>query len=194
MRHYFFKIFWDWYERHYLLNITIAGGLFLLQIVHLAWLTSEVVVQRLLGISYFSTTPLVETMLVLVDYTEIPALIGVSLIYGNELRTGWRWMSVLFLLMLNSQWLHIFWITDEVVVEKLTGQGVGTVLPVWIAWAAILIDYLELPAMADTVRSFFLSLKQRRTGAFIRQEFTAQDGKIRRQPNIETRYIDIKAL
>jgi hypothetical protein len=40
--------FWAWYERHYALNVAIALGLFAVQLVHLYWLTTNVVALRLL--------------------------------------------------------------------------------------------------------------------------------------------------
>ncbi|WP_196300572.1 hypothetical protein, partial [Streptococcus pneumoniae] len=72
-----------------------------------------------------------------------------SVLYIYELQKRFSWKPVLFLIMLNSQWLHLFWITDEFVVNQFAGRAV-TVLPVWLAWVAILIDYLEVPVMIDT--------------------------------------------
>jgi hypothetical protein len=70
----------------------------------------------------------------------------------NELRRkGFTWKAAGFLFMLNTQWLHIFWITDEVVVQYFAGP----VAPQWnalLAWVAILIDFLELPVIYDTLR------------------------------------------
>ncbi len=162
------KAFWAWYERTYLLNISIALGLFLLQIIHLVWLTGDVVVARLFGEQLFHVHGGMEYLIILVDYTEIPALISVSLLYINELRKKFQISSVLFLLMLNSQWLHLFWITDEFVVSAFSGAG--TVLPLWLAWVAILIDYLELPVMFDTIRKFFGALSRHKVSEFLREE------------------------
>jgi hypothetical protein len=153
-----FSSFWTWYERHYAINIGVATGLFLLQLIHLYWLTADVVFLRLFGESFLPLSGMLLTVIVLVDYTEIPALFGTSLIYINELRKGFRWRSLLYLVFLNSQWLHIFWITDEFVVDRLAGAAGFTILPLWLAWIAIGIDYLELPVMYDTVRRFFRSL------------------------------------
>jgi hypothetical protein len=152
------KKFWAWYERHYLLNVSIAAGLFAIQLIHLYWLTADVVSVRLFGQSFFELNKIWETIMVLVDYTEIPAIIGTSLVYINSLRKNLNWKPALFLFFINSQWLHIFWITDEFVVEKLTGAGAGTILPTWLAWVAILIDYLELPVIYDTIRRFLVLL------------------------------------
>jgi hypothetical protein len=160
--------FWDWYERTYALNISIALGLFALQVVHLFWLFGEVVWTKLTGSPLFVFTGVWETVIVLVDYTEIPALLSISLVYINDLRKGWNGKSALYLFFLNIQLLHMFWITDEFVVTSF--NGAGTVLPMWLAWVAILIDYLEVPVMFDTFRKFFVAMRERRVGEFLKTE------------------------
>lgn len=165
--------FWAWYERTYTLNVSVALVLFLIQIVHLVWLSGEVVWAHVFGAPLFTFTGIWETIIVLVDYTEIPALISVSLIYINELRSGWSGKSALYLLFLNSQWLHIFWITDEYVVT--TFNSAGTVLPVWIAYLAIAIDYLEVPVMVDTIKKFSAAVRERRVGEFLKTELREEE-------------------
>ena len=154
--------FWSWYERHYTLNVTVAAGLFALQLVHLVWLTAEPLWLKLFGEALFTIDKPYSWPLYLVDYTEVPALISVSLIYLNELRKGLAWQPILFLVLINSQWLHIFWITDEFVVESNGGDA--TVLPTWLAYVAILIDYLELPVMVDTVRRTVIAVREQGFG------------------------------
>ena len=75
---------------------------------------------------------------------------------------------ILYLLFLNSQLLHIFWITDEFVVSS--GAGETSSLPVWLAYVAILIDYLELPVIYDTVKRLAVALARGRgrTAAILR--------------------------
>lgn len=163
------NIFFDWYERHYTLNVGLAAGLFLLQLVHLYWLSVDVVARRLTGESYWEPTDVVRFLILIVDYTEVPALIATSLIYINALRRGGGWRNLLFLVFLNSQWFHIFWITDEFVVAEFGGEG-GSALPGWLAWAAILIDYLELPVIVDTLRRFLEALRERRLNEFLRED------------------------
>jgi hypothetical protein len=155
--------FWAWYERNYRLNVCVASVLFLLQLVHLYWLGAEPISVRLVDESFFSPSGLLQYLIVFVDYTEIPALIAVSLIYVNELRRGFSWGPLLFLLLLNSQWLHIFWITDEYVSSELAGDAAGTSsMPAWLAWVAILIDYLELPVIYDTLKRLTLAIRGQR--------------------------------
>ena len=149
--------FWQWYERHYVLNITLSTGLFVLQLFHLYWLTTDVVFVRLLGNSFFNPSLELEYIIIAVDYTEIPALIATSLVYLHVLSKHFRWKPVLYLLFLNIQWLHLFWITDEFVINVFEG---GSMFPVWLAWVAILIDYLELPVIVDTVRRMITALRE----------------------------------
>lgn len=147
--------FWKWYESHLTFHTAFAAFLFTLQLVHLYWLTTHVVIHRLIGVSLWDPSPELQLILILVDYTEIPALITTSLVYINELRKKYSLKNIWFLIFLNSQWLHIFWITDEFVVESFTGSGGGTILPFWLAWIAIGIDYLELPVIYDTLKKTF---------------------------------------
>lgn len=162
--------FFRWYERYYTVNVAVAAGLFVLQLVHLYWLSASVIAERLVGESYFSPTGIIYYAILVIDYTEIPALFSVSLIYLNELRKGFSWKPIIFLLFLNSQWLHIFWITDEFVVTAFAGGTAATSLPGWLAWAAILIDYLELPVIYDTLRKFAVSVRGQRADQFLRED------------------------
>lgn len=157
-----FAGFWAWYERHYLLNLSFTTGLFLLQLIHLYWLFTHVVLFRLVGQSYFDPGPFWQYLIIIVDYTEIPALITTSLLYGYELRKRFRWKTIWFLVSLNSQWLHLFWITDEFVMNRFAMHGgPATVLPLWLAWIAILIDFLELPVIVDMIRTLVRELPKR---------------------------------
>ena len=166
------KSFWQWYERHYTVNVAVAAGLFLLQIVHLHWLALDVIIPRLGGTSLWPLAAAFDYIIIAVDYTEIPAIISVSLLYINDLRPSTRlrvkqgvhWKPLLFLFLLNSQWLHIFWITDEFVVNEFANDGHAhnhTVLPSWLAWVAILIDYAEVPVMIDTVVRLWREMRGR---------------------------------
>ncbi|MBI2674377.1 MAG: hypothetical protein HYX22_01405 [Candidatus Yanofskybacteria bacterium] len=146
--------FWNWYEENLRINIGIAAGLFVWQLIHLSWLTTDIVFERLFSSSLLNISGFWEYAIIAVDYTEIPALITVSLIYINELRQGRDTnKSILFLALLNSQWLHLFWITDEFVIAHFRGEHSN--FPLWLAWVAIMIDYLELPVMYDTIKKFF---------------------------------------
>jgi len=159
--------FWEWYERHYVVNVGVAAGLFLLQAVHLVWLFGDIIIPRLGGSALFGVSGFWEYLLIIVDYTEIPALISVSVLYIHELWKNFSWKSLLYLCFLNIQWVHLFWITDEFVVQTFTGS---VILPFWLAWCAIAIDYLELPVIVATIRKFFQALKDRRVKQFLQTE------------------------
>lgn len=157
------KKFWQWYERHLTENTVIAAGLFVLQLIHLYWLSAHVVSHRLIGASLWDPSNFLEVVIILVDYTEIPALIATSVVYINELRKK-RSSHVkewLYLFFINIQFVHIFWITDEFVVDQFMGAAQATVLPVWLAWIAIMIDYLELPVIFETLKKALVLVKQK---------------------------------
>lgn len=182
----FFQRFWTWYERYEFLNLAIATILFSWQLVHLVWLTTDVVFVHLLGTRPILTSSVAQLLLALVDYTEIPALITTSLVYINQLRkisppttlrkspstntrstsevvpttSHNRGRAIRNLILLNSQWFHLFWITDEFVVGHFA-QGHTSLLTGWVAYLAIFIDYLELPVMAETLKHFWAGLRSR---------------------------------
>ncbi|EKD91004.1 MAG: hypothetical protein ACD_30C00052G0022 [uncultured bacterium] len=153
--------FFNWYNRHLTLNISIAAVLFTLQLIHLYWLFTDVILFKLIGRSFFHLTGVWYTLILIVDYTEIPALISTGLIYVNELRKkGYSFKNVLFIILLASQFLHIFWITDEYVIEQFAHVSNAPILPHWLAWIAILIDYGEVPVIIDTLKKVFDALKK----------------------------------
>lgn len=78
--------FWSFYERNYTLTLGLTVFLFVLQILHLFWLFSSVIWFKAFGYSLYIPGPVLEKLLILIDYTEIPALIGASLVYIEDLR------------------------------------------------------------------------------------------------------------
>jgi len=160
--------FWSWYERNYVLNVSIALGLFIIQIIHLTWLGGEVVALRAFGYTLFELSGIWEKIIVLVDYTEIPAIFTMTLVYVDAWRRGDRRNAVLMLFLLHSQWLHIFWITDEFVVDTFSEHG-HTVLPMWLAWVAIGIDYLEIPVILDTLKKLFVAVRDKKGIAGVKE-------------------------
>jgi hypothetical protein len=126
-----------WLER-------LSAILFITQIVHLIWMTTYVVPLQL-GSSPLWSPP--EAPLALADYLELPAIVATSILYVRT--KNWK-----MLFLVNVQLFHIFWITDEFVLDR------GTLVPV-LAWIAILIDYLELPVIFDTVRRAVRGLVKR---------------------------------
>ena len=139
--------FWTKYES---LNLKITFILISLQILHLYWLTADVVLQRIAGESYLGLPRILLPLFIIVDYVEIPALVSGITFYLFSIfkRKSHSRKNVVFLLLLAIQVVHIFWITDEVVYESLLDNDL-VVFPVYAAWTAILIDYLEIPVMVD---------------------------------------------
>ena len=139
--------FWTKYES---LNLKITFILISLQILHLYWLTADVVLQRIAGESYLGLPRILLPLFIIVDYVEIPALVsGITFYLFSIFKRGSHSRkNVVFLLLLAIQVVHIFWITDEVVYESLLDNDL-VIFPLYAAWTAILIDYLEIPVMVD---------------------------------------------
>ena len=139
--------FWYRYEN---LNLKITFILISLQLLHLYWLTTDVVLQRIYGESFLIFPKAFLPVFVVIDYIEIPALISGMTFYSLSIYKHQKqsWKNSLFLAMLAVQVVHIFWITDEIVYDTFF-ETRFVEFPLYIAWIAILIDYLELPVMAD---------------------------------------------
>ncbi len=166
--------FFRWYDRHYLLNVSIAAVLFLLQLLHLFWLGADVIALRLFHHSFFPLTSFWLDVIILVDYTEIPALVSTALLYAHDLKkNGYNFKSALFIVLLASQILHMFWITDTFVVQTFAGRNAMIGIPEWLAWVAILIDYLEVPVIIDTIKKVLEALEKKdlkKAAAVIKEE------------------------
>ncbi len=144
----------DWYDRHYLATLVITTAAFVLQIFHLYWLFTAVILLKLTGESYFVFPENLTIVYVVADYLEIPALISTTLLYIADLRKGPKTKAILYIFLLNTQWLHLFWITDSIVVQTFSAISVIA----WnsaIAWVAILIDYLEVPVIFEMFRKIY---------------------------------------
>ncbi|MEK7664253.1 MAG: hypothetical protein AAB340_02340 [Patescibacteria group bacterium] len=152
------KAIWQSYKKRYSLYSGVTAGIFLLQIIHLYWLTTHVVTYRLFGTHFFNPNEFWQLVIIVIDYLEIPAIISTSILYLYSLGRKFNKKDLFLLLLLNTQWLHIFWISDEFVESIFLGREVSTILPFWLAWVAIVIDYLELPVMYDATKKFIKSL------------------------------------
>jgi hypothetical protein len=145
--------FWTRYEN---VNLRITFILISLQILHLYWLTADVVLQRISGQSYLGLPKELLPLFIVVDYIEIPALVSGITFYLFSIFKGEPnpRKDVIFLILLAIQVVHIFWITDEIVYESLLGNDLITI-PLYLTWIAILIDYLEIPVMIDLFHKTF---------------------------------------
>lgn len=150
--------FLNWWDKHRKITEGVSAFLFILQIFHLIWLTVVATIPLLIGGDVVHPDGLFHDVVALFDWTEIPAIIGVSITYIARMRRNFQWKTVIMMLLLHSQWLHILWITDEFVIESMS-LGVAT-LPLWLVWVAILIDYLELPVMYDTLKNYTKFMKR----------------------------------
>jgi len=147
------------YEKYENLNMKVAFFLISLQVIHLYWLTTDVAMPRAFGGEWFAFPQVPEMLFVVIDYLELPALFSGITFYLLLIRKRENLKkNASLLLMLALQVLHIFWITDEFVVQSLL-QADGVALPVYLAWVAIMIDYLEIPVMVDLFRKFFSGRK-----------------------------------
>ena len=147
--------FWRWYRRHYLATLVFTTLLFLLQLFHLYWLFTDVILKRITGQSYFIFPERFLVVYVLIDYLEIPTHLSAMVLYFFEFRHGVQAKSLFFFVLLQFHWIHLFWITDDVVVRTMTAHSVlawGS----FAAWVAILIEYLEVPIIVDRLRQVWI--------------------------------------
>ena len=152
--------FINFYRRYENLNLKITFFLISLQILHLYWLTTDVVLQKIFGHSFFLVPKALLPLFVVIDYIEIPALISGIIFYSYSIRrdNSTAKKNYIFLGLLGIQVVHIFWITDEVVYSSLFNYSFVEI-PYFLSWIAILIDYLEIPVMVDL---FYKIVKKKR--------------------------------
>ena len=151
-----FKKFINFYLRYQNINLKISFILISLQLLHLYWLTTDVVIYRLIGIDYFVGLSDFILLFIIIDYIEIPALVSgliyyfFTIIYDKKEKER-RIKNTILLILLAIQSIHIFWITDDVVYTTFVGTDL-IYMPEYFAWIAILIDYLELPVIYDLLK------------------------------------------
>jgi hypothetical protein len=153
------KKFIDFYHRYETVGLKITFILISLQIIHLYWLTTDVVLQKIFGQSFFLVPRNLLPLFVVIDYIEIPALVSGIIFYIYSIRSDEdSKKSYLFLGLLGVQVIHIFWITDDVVYSSFFNSSFVQI-PSLLSWIAILIDYLELPVIGDL---FYKIIKKKR--------------------------------
>jgi hypothetical protein len=149
-----YKKFINFYLRYQNLNLKISFLLISLQLLHLYWLTTDVVLYRITGTDYFVEASGFVILFIIIDYIEIPALVSGIIYYFFELiynKKEKRIKDTIFLLLLAIQSIHIFWITDDIVYSTFVGADLIEI-PEYLVWIAILIDYLELPVIYDLLK------------------------------------------
>ena len=146
----------NFYLRYQNINLKISFILISLQLLHLYWLTTDVVIYRLTGIDYFIELSDFILLFIIIYYIEIPDLVSgiiyyfFALIYDKKEKEK-RIKNTVLLILLAIQSIHIFWITDEIVYSTFVGSDL-IYMPEYFAWIAILIDYLELPVIYDLLK------------------------------------------
>src|SRR5919202_1701262 len=90
----------------------------------------------------------------LATLTVTTAVFLLQLFHLYWLRRQVTFRALLYVILLNTQWIHMFWITDQVVVDNFAGHGLISWNGV-VAWIAILIDYLEVPVIIDSLIKVF---------------------------------------
>jgi hypothetical protein len=129
----------NFYERYECIGLRITFVLIYLQVIHLFWLTTFVILdapQFTLGIP-----PIVFAA---IDYLEIPALISGMVFYILSLHTHRNKKDILFVALLGVQFFHILWITDAFVYMSFKFNAMT-----WLAWIAVFVDFLEVPIIID---------------------------------------------
>ena len=146
----FWKRVAGFYEGYENLGLKVTFLLIALQVIHLYWLTTTVVIARLFGENLFLFPQVPTLLFVVIDYLEIPALFTGMVFYALQIhdRGGRVRKNLIFISLLAVQVFHIFWITDDVVYTTLFNK-VAIEIPLYLAWAAIFVDYLELPVVGD---------------------------------------------
>jgi hypothetical protein len=71
--------FWNKYEG---LSLKITLILISLQIIHLYWLTTDVVFHKIFGKSFFIFPTKLLAIFIIIDYLEIPALVSGTIFYS----------------------------------------------------------------------------------------------------------------
>jgi hypothetical protein len=78
---------------------------------------------------------------------------GITFYFFKILENFEKKLLFLFVSMI-LQIYHIFWLTDEIVYDAIF-QTIPIVIPPFLAWIAIFIDYLELPVILDLSHRLF---------------------------------------
>lgn len=156
----------NFYLRYQNINLKISFILISLQLLHLYWLTTDVVLYRLTGIDYFGELSDFILLFIIIDYIEIPALVSgliyylFTIIYDKKEKEK-KIKNTVLLILLAIQSIHIFWITDDVVYTTFVGSDLIH-MPEYFAWIAILIDYLELPVIYDLLKRIIKKEKEKK--------------------------------
>ena len=147
------------------IGLKITFVLLSLQIIHLYWLTTNVILP-LLGYDSLNIPQQIWPVFIVADFLEIPAIVS-GVIFYVTVKTGSCWRNMLMLSLLGIQVFHIFWITDDVVLMLINQSAMTTTWPIWLAWSAILVDFLEIPVIIDLGRRLIHPQHTRKVGYYL---------------------------
>jgi hypothetical protein len=129
----------DFYAKYECVGLKVTFVLIALQVIHLFWLSNYVIFGTSLYTQYIPNFVFAS-----IDYIEIPALFSGIIFYSMSLYLYKKKTSMIFISVLFIQFIHLYWITDEFIVQSFTMHNA-----VILTWVAILIDYAEIPVMVD---------------------------------------------
>lgn len=129
----------EFHNRWENLGLKVTFILVSLQIIHLFWLTTFVILN-----APELTLHIPPLLFVFIDYIEIPALVSGVLFYSFALLARHEKKDILFISLLVVQFIHILWITDAFIYMSFKFNQMT-----WLAWIAVFIDYLELAVVYD---------------------------------------------
>jgi hypothetical protein len=127
-----------------------------LQIVHLYWLTETSLLPLFFSSRYVIFPGILVSLFVLADFIEIPAIITRTYLYAINYKNN-PLRNIAYVFLLNTQWFHIFWITDTYVINNIT----GIYWSFYLSLLAIVIDYFEIPVILDTLIELFFYKKKK---------------------------------
>jgi hypothetical protein len=123
-------------------------GFLAFQSIHLLWLATNYLFPSIFGVTPWAIFEdrNVEVILSIVDFIEVPFLMFNVIYFGLRLlRKKTDKMLIVTTAIVLLQFVHIFWLTDEVIMEN------GS-LPKVFAVFSILIDYLEIQTMYVSIK------------------------------------------
>lgn len=122
------------------LGLRVTFILVSLQVIHLFWLTTFVILD-----APELTLYIPPVLFVIIDYIEIPALISGTTFYAILIfNRECRGKNIFFLGLLLIQVVHLVWITDAFIYMSFKFNEMT-----YLAWIAVFVDFLEVLVAYD---------------------------------------------
>lgn len=129
----------NFYQRWERLGLKVTFILVSLQVIHLFWLTTFVILNMPELTLYIPPI-----LFVMIDYLELPAIFSGTIFYLLSLHLHKNKKDLLYVGLLLIQIIHIVWITDTFIYMAFNFNQM-----IYLAWFAIAIDFLEVPVIWD---------------------------------------------